>query len=163
MAESRSTIVFFTVVFKVGASTCVNLLVKFLLKHCLQTCWVTFSDHDIQKAFGRLRGLYRVRGLLPELAYLRRVKTFLHSTFNYSYPVYRRIICRVETAKMEKVQKTRAMSFVSAGLRQYDSLLGLSSFRDVPNLLPMEAVCSCHRIREEHLSLYLRERFQFRK
>lgn len=149
LAESRSTIVFFTVVFKVEASTCLNLLVYLLLKHRLQSCWVTFSDHDsqnIQKAFGRLRGLYGVRGLLPELAYLRLVQTFLHSTFNYSYPAYRSIICREDTAKIEKVQNTSVISFVSAGLRQYDSLLSLSSFRDVPNLLPMEAVCTVDKV-----------------
>lgn len=110
---------------------------------------MTFSDHDsqnIQKAFSRLRGLYGVRGLLPELAYIRLVQTFLHSTFNYSYPEYRSIICREDTAKIEKDQNTSAISFVSAGLRQYDSLLSLSSSQDVQNLLPKESVCTVDKV-----------------
>lgn len=43
---------------------------------------LTFSDHityNIQKMFGRLRGLYRFRGLLPEPAKLHLVQTLIHS------------------------------------------------------------------------------------
>lgn len=46
---------------------------------------LTYSDHvtqNIRKALGRLTGMYRVRGLLPESAMLRLVQLLSILSFN---------------------------------------------------------------------------------
>lgn len=52
---------------------------------------LTFSDHitqNIEKVLCRLRGMYKVRGLLPEPAKLCLVQALIHYIFQYCYPAY---------------------------------------------------------------------------
>ncbi|XP_046687125.1 uncharacterized protein LOC124372757 [Homalodisca vitripennis] len=67
----------------------------------------TFSNHvsyTIQRAIGRLRGLYRFRDLLPESARLQFMQAFVFSVFYYCYPAYGNSISKGDEERIQKLQ-----------------------------------------------------------
>lgn len=100
---------------------------------------LTFTPHvthAIQRALGRLRGLYRFRDLLPESTKFRLMQSLVLSVFQYCYPSYGNSISRENITRIQKMQNT-AIRFIFQ-LKRYDHV---TPFRDAVNLLPMEDIC----------------------
>jgi len=128
---------------------------------------LSFSEHvtyAIQRALGRLRGLYRFRYLLPEFAKLQLMQSMVFSTIYYCYPAYGNSISRGDVERIQKLQNS-AIRFIFS-LKRYDHV---SPFRDAANLLPMESVCrilTCsliHKVLSNQEPQYLSERLLFRE
>uniref|UniRef100_A0A1B6LWV1 Uncharacterized protein n=2 Tax=Graphocephala atropunctata TaxID=36148 RepID=A0A1B6LWV1_9HEMI len=100
---------------------------------------LTFTDHVtyvIQRALGRLRGLYRYKTLLPEIAKLRVVQSLILSVLYYCFPAFGNSVSGEDMERMQKFQNA-ALRFVY-NLRRRDHV---SASRDAANMLPMKTVC----------------------
>ncbi|XP_046671036.1 uncharacterized protein LOC124361043 [Homalodisca vitripennis] len=100
---------------------------------------LTFSNHvtyTIQRAIGRLRGLYRFRDLLPQSARLQLMQAFVFSVFYYCYPAYGNSISKGDQERIQKLQNS-AIRFVFK-LKRFDHV---SPYQDAVGQLPMETVC----------------------
>ncbi|XP_054257502.1 uncharacterized protein LOC128982572, partial [Macrosteles quadrilineatus] len=127
---------------------------------------LNFSDHVTcvsQRALGRLRGLYRFRGLLPEAAKLQLVQSLILSVFYYCFPAYGNSISREDMYRLQRLQNS-TIRFIFC-LNKFDHV---SPFREVASLLPVEAMCrllTCcmtHRVLSLCEPDYLRERLSLR-
>ena len=100
---------------------------------------LNFSDHvtyTMQKALGRLRGMYRFKDLLPESAKVKLIQSCVLSLFYYCYPAYGNSISREDMERVQKLQNT-AVRFVY-GLKRFDHV---SPYRQDAKLPLMEDVC----------------------
>ena len=116
---------------------------------------LTFSDHvtnAIQRALGRLRGLYRFRALLPEPAKLQLMQSLVLSVMYYCYPAYGNSISKEEVGRIQKLQNS-TIRFIF-NLRRFDHV---SAYRDAANMLPMDAVCRLLTCCMIHKALTLKE------
>jgi len=116
---------------------------------------LTFSQHvthTIQKALGRLRGLYRYRSLLPEPAKLQLIQSLILSNFYYCYPAYGNSISRGDKDRMQKMQNS-AIRFVY-GLKKFDHV---SPYAEAANIPPLESVCRMLTCCMVHKTLMLKE------
>ena len=116
---------------------------------------LTLSDHVthcIQRALGRLRGLYRFRTLLPDAAKLQIIQSVILSIFYYCYPAYGNSISKEDMNRIQKLQNT-AIRFVY-DLKRFDHV---SPFRDVSNLALMETACRVQTCCMIHKTLTLQE------
>ena len=116
---------------------------------------LTLSDHVthcIQRALGRLRGLYRFKTLLPETAKLQIIQSVVLSNFYYCYPAYGNSISKEDTGRIQKLQNT-AIRFVY-DLKRVDHV---SPFREVSNLALMETACRVQTCCMIHKTLTLQE------
>lgn len=127
---------------------------------------LTFSDHvtyTIQRALGRLRGLYRFRSLFPESAKIQLINSLILSSFYYCYPAYGNSISKEDKERIQRLQNS-AVRFIF-NLRRFDHV---SSFREDINMLPMDTMCrmfsSCmvHKTLALNEPRYLSERLSFR-
>lgn len=127
---------------------------------------LAFSEHvthSIQRAVGRLRGLYRYRSLLPESVKLQLMQSLVLSVFYYCYPAYGNSISKEDSQRIQRIQNT-AIRYVFS-LRRFDHV---SSFRDEINMLPMEITCRILTSCMTHKALtlgepqYLCERLMYR-
>ena len=101
---------------------------------------LSFSHHvtsAIQRAVGRLRGLYGFISSLPELAKLQLMQSLVMSMFYYCYPAYGNSISKEDSLRIQRVQNS-AIRYVFS-LRRFDHV---SSYRKEINMFPMETVCS---------------------
>lgn len=128
---------------------------------------LTFSEHvtqTIQKALGRLRGLYRYRELLPQDAKLQLVQSLILSVFYYCYPAYGNSISKGDMDRIQQFQNS-AVRFVCS-LRRMDHV---SPYRDALQLPLMKTVCrmlTCcivHKTLTLNEPKYLSERLQRRE
>lgn len=127
---------------------------------------LSFTDHvnaSIQRAVGRLRGLYRFRKLLPEPVKLELIQALVLPVFYYCYPAYGNSISREDIQRIQRLQNT-AIRYVF-GLSRFDHI---SSFRNEIKMFPMETVCMIltnsmiHKALEIGEPQYLCERLPFR-
>jgi hypothetical protein len=128
---------------------------------------LTFSDHvtqSIQRALGRLRGMYRFRDLLPEPAKLQLAQALVLSVFQYCYPAYGNSISREDKGRIQRLQN--AVLRFSFNLKLSDHV---SPFREAANMLLMEDICrimTCCLVQKVLIRKepqYLCERLSFRR
>jgi len=127
---------------------------------------LTLSDHVayvIKKALGRLRGMYRLRTILPEAAKIQLVESMILSLLYYCFPAYGNSISKEDMNNIQKLQNT-AVRFIY-NLRRYDHV---STCREAAGFLPMEATCrlqTCcliNRVLANQEPQYLAERLPYR-
>lgn len=125
-----------------------------------------FSDHvtyTIQRALGRLKGLYRFRSIFPESAKIHLVNSLILSVFYYCYPAYGNSLLREDRDRIQRLQNS-AVRFIF-NLRRFDHV---SAFREEIKMLPMEEMCKMfsgcmvHKILSLNEPRYLGERLSFR-
>lgn len=128
---------------------------------------LTLSQHvsyACQKALGRLRGLYRLRYLLPEDARVQIVKSLVLSAIEYCLPAYGNSILKGDCNKIQRTQNA-AVRFIY-GLRKREHV---STFRSDAKLLPIEVFCKAstcvliHKTLSLGKPLYLREKLPARR
>ena len=128
---------------------------------------LSLSDHvthNIQKAFGRLRGMYRFKDLLPEPTKLRIIQTIVLPVFYYCYPAYGNSISKGDKDRIQRLQNS-AVRFVY-GLKRRDHV---TPYREASNLPLMETICSrltccmIHKVLKKREPQYLSEKLQYRE
>ncbi len=128
---------------------------------------LTFSDHvsnAIQRALGRLRGLYRFKTLLPESAKIKLIQSLVLSVFYYCYPAYGNSISKGDMGRIQRLQNS-AIRFIFS-IKRYDHV---TPYRDATKMLPMELVCrflTCcmvHKILTLGDPQYLSEKLLYRE